>query len=76
MSILRFDPTTSDWVILAPLRGLRPHETAKKVEGAAEGSPTVPVNCPFCPGNEVLTPPEIYSVPGTGRFTLASASNR
>ncbi len=63
MSTLRFDPTTSDWVIFAPSRSLRPHDTA--AVNPLE-SPTPALNCPFCPGNESLTPPEIYSIPGIG----------
>jgi UDPglucose--hexose-1-phosphate uridylyltransferase len=65
MSTLRFDPTTSDWVIFAPSRSLRPREPAQTT-GAA-GEPTAPAAaCPFCPGNEALTPPEIYSIPAIG----------
>lgn len=59
MSILRFDQTTSDWVIFAPSRARRPHE----FRGAGP-LPAVNSNdkadCPFCPGNEALTPREIY----------------
>lgn len=62
MSILRFDPTTSDWVILAPSRGLRPHDAAQVDAGKVAPPTSI---CPFCPGNEALTPPEIYSVPST-----------
>lgn len=65
MPQLRFDPTTSDWVIFAPSRSLRPHATP--VRSAPASPPAVMVaNCPFCPGNEALTPPEIYSVPADG----------
>lgn len=38
------------WVIISPLRKKRP------VEDDGEG------NCPFCAGNEYMTPPEIYSI--------------
>lgn len=67
MSVLRFDPTTNDWVIMAPTRARRPHELRQGDCGnkpslldemaSAGGS-----NCPFCPGNERLTPSEIVSV--------------
>ena len=45
MSQLRQDPVTHDWVIINPDRAKRPEDT-----GAAE------TLCPFCPGNEHLTP--------------------
>lgn len=60
MSILRFDPTTSDWVIFSPSRSLRPHDRPAKVSPADDLAAAV-AKCPFCPGNEAFTPPEIYS---------------
>lgn len=56
MSQLRYDPTTTDWVIFAPSRALRPHHLPSP--GPATAGPAAP--CPFCPGNEAFTPPEIY----------------
>jgi UDPglucose--hexose-1-phosphate uridylyltransferase len=63
MSELRFDCTTADWVVFAPLRKLRPHDGA--VQPAAEGH-EVQRTCPFCPGNESMTPHEIYAVRQAG----------
>src|SRR5262245_38398509 len=60
MSTLRQDPTTRQWAILATRRGDRPHE-----DGAVP-RPELPAfdpDCPFCPGNEDQTPPEILRVP-------------
>lgn len=60
MSQLRFDTSTGDWVVFAPSRALRPHHF-----GADRKTPSAPVSstpCPFCPGNEAFTPPEIYAV--------------
>lgn len=57
MSILRYDPTTRDWVILAPARRSRPHTIAPPAAATAAG------DCPFCPGREALTPPEVLRVP-------------
>jgi UDPglucose--hexose-1-phosphate uridylyltransferase len=62
MSQLRYDPTTADWVIFAPSRALRPHQP----HPAAPPAVTIPGQCPFCPGNEAFTPPEIYAVRGPG----------
>jgi UDPglucose--hexose-1-phosphate uridylyltransferase len=79
MPVLRFDPTTSDWVVFAPSRKLRPHDGAPK--SAAElAAVTVAANCPFCAGNEALTPPEIYSIPnpqgGESRWRVRVIPNK
>ncbi len=60
MSILRFDQTTSDWVIFAPSRARRPDEFRQR-RPAPEADSAGVSGCPFCPGNEARTPPEIYS---------------
>ena len=43
------------WVIIASGRTARPHDQ-KKI------TPATPHACPFCPGNEDLTPPEVYRI--------------
>ncbi len=58
---LRKDPIVGRWVIISTERGKRPSDftvTEKRKE---------PRSCPFCPGNESLTPPEIVAIrdPGT-----------
>ncbi len=60
VSTLRQDPTTRQWVILAPRRGERPHE---RVVMPRPPQPERDPSCPFCPGNEDQTPPEILRVP-------------
>lgn len=52
MSALRKDPCTGRWVVLEDLWPVRPLE---------------PGACPFCAGNESLTPPEIAAWGSTGR---------
>jgi galactose-1-phosphate uridylyltransferase len=52
MSQLRFDDTTSNWVVFAPLRKLRPHDGA--ASPPAPESLDAARSCPFCPGNEEL----------------------
>ncbi len=64
MSELRFDHTTADWVVFAPLRKLRPHD--RPAERSVVESPEVQRTCPFCPGNESLTPNEIFAVRASG----------
>jgi len=61
MSILRQDPTTKDWVIIATDRGKRPDDFQKTV--SEPGLPTHDPTCPFCPGQESLTPPDILRYP-------------
>ena len=72
MSTLRQDPTTKEWVILAPQRALRP--------GAAERLAREPLGprdpaCPFCRGNEHLTPPEILRIPDSDTWDIRVVPN-
>jgi len=57
MSTLRQDPLTGRWVILAASRGERPNEFHLIQREPAPG-----VHCPFCPGNEGDTTPEILAL--------------
>jgi UDPglucose--hexose-1-phosphate uridylyltransferase len=66
MSVLRYDPTIGDWVIFAPSRAQRPHELRQESADSPQADAAFERNCPFCPGNEALAPPEIYGVPGAG----------
>jgi UDPglucose--hexose-1-phosphate uridylyltransferase len=53
---LRKDPVTGRWVIISTDRQKRPNDFR------LERSPTVGREyCPFCPGHEAMTPPEILS---------------
>jgi UDPglucose--hexose-1-phosphate uridylyltransferase len=61
MSVMRQDPTTKEWVIIATERGKRPHDF-KKDARARVLSPREP-SCPFCSGNEAMTPHEILRIP-------------
>lgn len=61
MSFLRFDNTTNDWVVFAPERARRPQDF-KESRADSKGLQTYDEHCPFCPGNERLTPPEIYAI--------------
>lgn len=60
MPELRFDYTTADWVVFAPLRKLRPQHDSPMVSNVPTEDATV--SCPFCPGNERFTPNEIFSI--------------
>lgn len=65
MSELRWDRTTNEWVIIAPERGWRPIEQLASNARAPEKDRLK--DCPFCPGNENRTPPEIARIPDNGR---------
>ncbi len=73
-SFLRSDPF-KDSVIVAPQRAKRPHATGETpvtpkrpaaTKGGSEGGPSsgedFDPDCPFCPGNESQTPPEIVAI--------------
>jgi len=56
MPQLRQDPTTKEWVIIATERAKRPHNFQNprpRIE-----RPSYKGDCPFCPGNEHMTPHE------------------
>ncbi len=55
MPELRKDPITERWVIIATERARRPMDLGPEPEVPLEGL------CPFCPGHEGLTPPEIVA---------------
>lgn len=60
MSLFRFDVTTNDWVIFAPERIKRPYGFRK--EGMEKENVSPGELCPFCPGNEQMASPEIFSI--------------
>jgi UDPglucose--hexose-1-phosphate uridylyltransferase len=60
---LRQDPLGGGWVAITAGRAARPEAFLGDV-----GTPRGPLGCPFCPGNEHMTPPEVWADrdPGTG----------
>ncbi len=70
MSELRQDPTTYDWVIIAKERAKRPHEFKRKQ--ATKTLPGHSEDCPFCPGNESMTPraEAVYGAPDKWRIRV------
>ncbi|HEY3346491.1 MAG TPA: galactose-1-phosphate uridylyltransferase [Nitrospirota bacterium] len=78
MPELRKDPVIGRWVIISTERAKRPSDFASANPPEDPGNSA---NCPFCPGNEGMTPPEIlaYREPGTkpdkpGWFTRVTAN--
>jgi UDPglucose--hexose-1-phosphate uridylyltransferase len=56
VSELRQDGLSGRLVLVAPGRASRPHTNAPDGTAGAGG----PATCPFCPGHEHQTPPELY----------------
>jgi len=64
MPELRQNFFTKEWVIIATERAKRPKDLARQQPQRTMAA-LVPT-CPFCPGNEDKTPPEILRVPAQG----------
>ncbi len=59
MSEIRKEVTKDLWSIIAPARGARPFDFSEVSE---EVDREKVEDCPFCPGNESKTPPEVYAI--------------
>lgn len=57
MPELRRNPVTGEWVIIAPERASRPDIYRKE---RVQEKPDI-TGCPFCPGREKMTPPEVLA---------------
>lgn len=64
MPELRQNFATKEWVIIATDRARRPEQMTQQRERKV--LPSLVPTCPFCPGNEALTPPEVLRVPASG----------
>ncbi len=60
MPELRRDPVIGRWVIISTERAKRPDQFGASGVEAEEFAPGE--KCPFCEGNESMTPPEIYAL--------------
>jgi len=54
MPELRRDPVVGRWVSVAPGRAERPNALVRTLPDQDD-----PASCPFCPGHEAMTPPEL-----------------
>src|SRR5947209_16778844 len=61
MPELRQNFFTKEWVIIATERAKRPEELA--THRPVQDVPAFVETCPFCPGNENKTPPEVLRLP-------------
>jgi len=78
MSELRKDYITNRWIVIATERAKRPHDFKMPRESIS----TDTSQCPFCPGNEKMTPPEVYAIrekgtkPDTPGWTIRVVPNK
>jgi UDPglucose--hexose-1-phosphate uridylyltransferase len=74
---LREDPITGALVIVAPGRAKRPD--THRTDAPSRPVVAVPPTCPFCPGHEAQTPPEVYrtgdGAPGTPGWRVRVVPN-
>ena len=63
MPELRQNFFTKEWVVIATERAKRPEQMV--VHRPEKTVPSFVPTCPFCPGNESQTPPEVMRVPGS-----------
>ena len=65
MPQLRKDPIANRWVIISPERAKRPQPRRVEREPAQAGP------CPFCTGNEAMTPPELLAFRGASQANMS-----
>lgn len=76
MPELRKDPIIGRWVIISTERGKRPTDFPSRTDRIDSRM------CPFCPGNEAATPPEIMAIreqgtnPDTPGWQVRAISNK
>ena len=74
MPELRQNYFTKEWVIIATERARRPEELA--THRAAKVIPRFVEACPFCPGNENKTPPEVMRTEADGKWQVRVVANK
>jgi len=74
MSELRQNLVTKEWYVIATERARRPHDFARAKPRAR--LPKRSSRCPFCPGNEAMTPPAVARFPDDGRWQVRVVPNK
>jgi UDPglucose--hexose-1-phosphate uridylyltransferase len=74
MPELRYNVITRDWVIIATERAKRPDQFKRKEERKRLAKYVD--TCPFCPGNEKLTPPATFVSPASGNWRVRVTPNK
>ena len=75
MPEIRQNIITRQWVIIATERARRPDQF-RSAEGPRKDLPQHDPTCPFCPGNEAMTPAETYRFPQTGSWQVRVFPNK
>jgi UDPglucose--hexose-1-phosphate uridylyltransferase len=72
---IRHNVVTREWVIVATERARRPEQFAEPTLRRPPPAPYVP-ECPFCPGNEHLTPPERFRIGSDSAWHVRVVANK
>jgi UDPglucose--hexose-1-phosphate uridylyltransferase len=72
---IRQNIITRQWVIIATERARRPDQF-KSAESPRKDLPSHDSTCPFCPGNEAMTPAETYRFPQSGPWQVRTFPNK
>lgn len=75
MPEIRQNLITRQWVIVAAERARRPDEF-QSPESQRKQLPLHDPSCPFCAGNEAMTPSETYRFPMTGAWQVRAFPNK
>jgi UDPglucose--hexose-1-phosphate uridylyltransferase len=75
MPEIRQNIVTREWVIIATERAKRPEDFSRQDTERPSPPRHVP-SCPFCAGNENLTPPEVYRQPSQGPWQVRVVPNK
>jgi UDPglucose--hexose-1-phosphate uridylyltransferase len=75
MPEFRQNMVSKEWVIIATERAKRPDQFLQKKE-VSKPLPSHQKDCPFCPGNESMTPPPVFSIERNGSWSLRVVPNK
>ncbi len=76
MPEIRHNIVTGEWIIIAANRAQRPGSSFSPGRPLTETRPAHVATCPFCPGNEAQTPPEVLRFPRHGPWRVRVVPNR
>ena len=75
MPEFRQNKATKEWVIISPERAKRPSDFLQDKE-KKEPAPSFMKTCPFCVGNEEMTPKDVYRYPQKGPWQVRVTPNK
>jgi UDPglucose--hexose-1-phosphate uridylyltransferase len=76
MPEIRQNMATKEWVIISTERAKRPDQFVKTGEKQTADRPALNPDCPFCPGNEAKTPPELFRIEHNGTWSVRVIPNK